>query len=170
MTTQAQFADAIALLKADHRHFDDLFDAFGKSKWPVRRQSVAQQICAELAVHISLEEELFYPALRGRIADDDLDRAMARLDEAKVLMKLVQGADPRDEFYAAKVHVLSESLRYHAREEEQFIYGLFARCRRAAVDVVTLGKAMIARKHALLAQMRPVGLSGRPSLRLVAAA
>lgn len=169
--TQSHFADAIALLKADHRHFDDLFEAFGKSRWPVRRQSVAHQICTELAIHINLEEDLFYPALRGRVADDLLDRALARLDETRILMRLVETANPRDEFYAAKMHVLAQSVRSHVQEEELFQHGLFARCRRAAVDLVTLGKAMIARRGALVAQARPVGLPmGRNGLRLVAAA
>ena len=68
--------DAIALLKADHRKVEDLFESFEKATDKARKKTLADQICMELTVHTKIEEDIFYPACRGKIDDEDL------LDEA----------------------------------------------------------------------------------------
>jgi hemerythrin superfamily protein len=157
--SQPQFTDAIALLKADHRHIDDLLVEFGKSRWPLRRQSVADRLCSALTIHMALEEEIFYPAFRGRIADEMLDRARAEDDGARLLIRLIEAANPRDDSYPAKVRVLSDSIRRHIGAKERFIHGLFARCRRAGVDLVALRDAMMARRRDLMAQGHFAGMA-----------
>ena len=58
-------ADAIALLKADHRKVEELFEQFEKAKDHGQKQELAQEICTELTVHATIEEEIFYrPAKR----------------------------------------------------------------------------------------------------------
>ena len=52
--------DAIALLKADHRKVEELFEKYEKSRG--KKAEIAQQICLELTVHTAIEEEFFYPA------------------------------------------------------------------------------------------------------------
>jgi len=56
-----QKPDAIALLKADHRKVEDLFEKFEKARSD-RKEALAKQICTELSVHATIEEEIFYPA------------------------------------------------------------------------------------------------------------
>src|SRR3546814_2494057 len=80
-----QFTDAIALLKADHRKVEDLFEQFEKAGSPARKKTLARQICLELKIHTLIEEEIFYPAFRGRIEDDTLDEAYVEHDGAKLL-------------------------------------------------------------------------------------
>jgi len=58
--------DAIALLKADHRRVEELFEKFEKAKDGRRKRALAEEICTELAVHTTIEEEIFYPAARAR--------------------------------------------------------------------------------------------------------
>ena len=58
----AEKQDAIALLKADHREVEELFEQFEKATGDGRKQKIAEQICLELSVHSSIEEEIFYPA------------------------------------------------------------------------------------------------------------
>jgi len=166
--TQPQFTDAIALLKADHRHIDDLLAEFAKSRWPLRRQSVADALCTMLKIHIALEQDIFFPAFRGRLADEMLDRAHAEDDSASLLIRLIESANPRDEAYATRVRTLADSIRRHIHAKERFIHGLFARCRKAGVDLVSLRDAMIERKREMLAQGRFSGKATR-ALRLVAA-
>jgi hypothetical protein len=164
--TQPQFADAIALLKADHRHIDDLFVEFGKTRWPMRRQSVADMLCTTLKIHIALEQEIFFPAFRGFLPDDLLDRAQAEDDGATALIRLIEHANPREDLYGARVKALAEAIRRHIHAKERFIHGLFARCRRAGVDLVALRDAMVERRRALSAQG---SFAARTPLRLVAA-
>ncbi len=56
--------DAVALLKADHRKVEDLFEKFEAAKSGSVKQKLVQQICIELTVHATIEEEIFYPACK----------------------------------------------------------------------------------------------------------
>ena len=62
--------DAIALLKADHRKVEDLFEKFENAKGTERKQALAKEICTELMVHATIEEEIFYPACKEAVEED----------------------------------------------------------------------------------------------------
>ena len=62
--------DAIALLKADHRKVEDLFEKFEKAKDADRKKALAEQICLELSIHAMIEEEIFYPSCKGKVEED----------------------------------------------------------------------------------------------------
>jgi hypothetical protein len=105
-----------------------------------------------------IEEEIFYPAFRGRIEDDTLDEAYVEHDGAKVLVNDIEAGAPEDDFYDAKVKVLSEEIKHHVHEEEMREEGMFAQCRKTDVDLVALRDAMLARKQELMAQEAAGGL------------
>lgn len=155
---EPQFTDAIALLKADHRKVEDLFEKFEGAKSADRKQALAHEICVELKIHTLIEEEIFYPAFRGLIEDDTLDEAYVEHDGAKVLINDLEAGSPEDAFYDAKVKVLSEEIKHHVHEEEMPSEGMFAQCRKTDVDLVALRDAMAARKKELLAQAKADGL------------
>ncbi|WP_255468873.1 hemerythrin domain-containing protein [Reyranella sp. CPCC 100927] len=143
-------ADAIALLKADHRHVEDLFEKAGKARGD-RKQALVRKICTELAIHTMIEEEIFYPCCKGQIEDEDvLDEAYVEHDGAKVLIAELLQSDPDAEFFDAKVKVLSEMIKHHVKEEERRAEGLFAQARKAGLDVDQLGEMLMARKQALM--------------------
>ena len=143
--------DAVALLKADHRKVEDLFETYENSKSKSAKAKLAQQICMELTVHATIEEEIFYPAVKGQVEDDMLDEAYVEHDGAKVLIAEISAGSPDDEFYDAKVKVLSEEIEHHVKEEEARMEGLFAQARKAGLDMDALGEQMAARKQQLLA-------------------
>jgi hypothetical protein len=147
-----EFTDAIALLKADHRKVEDLFDKFEKAKDAARQQAIATQICNELKIHTLIEEEIFYPAFKGKIEDDTLNEAYVEHDGAKVLINDITKASPEDDYYEAKVKVLSEEIKHHVHEEEMPTEGMFAQCRKTDVDLVALRDQMAARKEELTAR------------------
>ena len=146
------FTDAIALLKADHRKVEDLFADFEKASSSSKKKELAHRICVELKVHTMIEEEIFYPALRGKIEENVLDEAYVEHDGAKVLVNDIEAGGPDDDFYDAKVKVLSEEIEHHVKEEEKPAEGMFAQAREADVDLVALRDQMLARKEELLAQ------------------
>ncbi|PXA84781.1 hemerythrin [Nostoc sp. 3335mG] len=152
------FTDAIALLKADHRTVEDLFEKFDGAKSGDRKKVIAHQVCVELKIHTMLEEEIFYPAFRGKIEDDTLDEAYVEHDGAKVLINDIEASGPDADFYDAKVTVLSEEIKHHVHEEEAQGEGMFAQCRKTDVDLVALRDEMLARKEELLAQDKAEGL------------
>ena len=149
--------DAIALLKADHRKVEKLFADYAKAKRPDKKRALARQICTELTVHTMIEEEIFYPACRGETKDDTLNEAFVEHDGAKVMIAEIEGGDPGDDYFDAKVKVLSEEIKHHVKEEER-PGGLFAQARKADLDLDALGKKLKNRKKALLTRIDADGL------------
>ena len=158
MADTEQYVDAIALLKADHRKVEALFEQFEGARGNKSKQAIAGQICTQLKIHTLIEEELFYPAFRGKIEGDTLDEAYVEHDGAKVLINDIEAASADEDFYDAKVKVLSEEIKHHVHEEEMPSEGMFAQCRKTDVDLVELRDAMAARKQELMAQAQSGGL------------
>jgi hypothetical protein len=150
--------DAIALLKADHRTVEGLFEQFEAASGDGKKQKIALQICMELTVHAKIEEEIFYPACEGKIEEDLLKEAYVEHDGAKVLIAEIEGGAPSDEFYDAKVKVLGEQIEHHVGEEEMRMEGMFSQARKAGIDMDALGDQLRARKEALLAEYKATGL------------
>ncbi|HEV2747421.1 MAG TPA: hemerythrin domain-containing protein [Allosphingosinicella sp.] len=150
--------DAIKLLSEDHRTVEDLFEQFEKASGDGRKEKLARRICTELKVHAMLEEEIFYPALRGKIEDDDLDEAMVEHDGAKLLINEIEAGEPDDQFYDAKVKVLQEQIEHHVKEEEKQQGNIFSQARKADVDLEALGEQMAARKAELMRLAESEGL------------
>lgn len=151
--------DAIALLKADHRKVEKLFEQFAKARDESKKHALVQQICEELIVHTMIEEEIFYPACSGQIEDEDVvEEAYVEHDGAKVLIADLMADDRDDGFFEAKVMVLSEQVKHHVKEEEKRSEGLFAEAKNAGLDLNELGARMAERKQELLAEIKSNGL------------
>ncbi|HET9459230.1 MAG TPA: hemerythrin domain-containing protein [Sphingomicrobium sp.] len=144
--------DAIALLKADHREVEDLFAKFEKASGEGRKQHLAREICRQLTVHATIEEEIFYPACEGKVEEELLKEAYVEHDAAKLLIAEIEAGKPSDEYYEAKVKVLKEEIEHHVEEEEKRLEGLFSQARKAGLDMDSLGELLAARKADLLKQ------------------
>jgi hemerythrin superfamily protein len=141
--------DAIALLKADHRQVEEWFGQFEKARDDNRKQTLATKICNALKVHTRIEEEIFYPAFLEATEDKDLHHeAEVEHDGAKKLIAEIEAIGPDDDYYDAKVKVLSEMIKHHVKEEEQ-PGGMFAEARKSDMDLQDLGERMAARKAEL---------------------
>ncbi len=149
--------DAIALLKADHRKVEDLFAAFEKAAG-AKKKTLAEQICLELTVHTKIEEDVFYPACEGAVEESLIKEAYVEHDEAKVLIAEIEAGGPDDEFYDAKVKVLSELIEHHVAEEEKRVEGMFSQARAAGLDMDELGRRMAAEKEQLTAAYKKGGV------------
>jgi len=142
--------DAIALLKADHRGVEKLFAQFEKARSESKKEDLAQRICRELQVHTRIEEELFYPAFLEATQDKELHHeAEIEHEGAKRLIAEIEGSGPDDEYYDAKVKVLSEMIKHHVKEEEQRD-GMFAEARKSEMDLAFIGEQMLERKKELM--------------------
>ena len=150
--------DAIAMLKADHRKVEEIFAAFESATSSSKKQKLAEQACLELKVHTAIEEEIFYPACRGQIEEDLLNEAYVEHDSAKLLINEIEAASPDDDFYDAKVKVLSEMIEHHVEEEEKRSEGMFSQARKAGLDMDALGEQMAAEKEQLIATYKAGGL------------
>ena len=150
--------NALQLLSADHREVEELFEKFEKARGDDKKEQIARQICTELKIHAMIEEEIFYPALRGKISDDDLDEAVVEHDGAKVLINDIEAGSPDADYYEAKVKVLQEQIEHHVKEEERQHDNIFSQARKTDVDLDALGEQMRARKMELMALAESKGL------------
>jgi len=155
---EAKTQDAIALLKADHRAVEELFEKFEKATASERKRKLADEICLELTVHAEIEEEIFYPACEGKVDEDLLKESYVEHDGAKVLIAEIMNGGPSDEFYDAKVKVLQEEIEHHVEEEEKRLEGLFAQARKADLDLDELGQQLASRKAELTEQFKASGI------------
>ena len=150
--------DAIALLKEDHRRVEELFESFEKARGDERKQKLALEICKELTIHTILEEEIFYPALDGKVDEDLLKESFVEHDAAKLLIAEIENGEPSEEFFDSKVKVLKEEIEHHVEEEEKRGEGLFAQARDANVDLDALGEQLARRKEQLTQEIEATGL------------
>jgi hemerythrin superfamily protein len=111
--------DPTEMLKSDHRHVEELFSSFEKATNAEQKSQLAAQICTELMVHTLLAEEIFYPACRGDMDQRLLEEAQVEHDGAKTLIIEIHAGSPDDQYFNAKVKVLSEEIKHHVREEEK---------------------------------------------------
>src|SRR4029077_2737564 len=116
------------------------------------------EICLELSVHAQIEEEIFYPACEGKVDEDLLKESYVEHDGAKVLIAEIMNGGPSDEYYEAKVKVLSEEIEHHVEEEEKRMEGLFAQARKSGLDMDALGQQLAARKLELTDQFKTSGV------------
>ena len=138
--------DAVAMLKADHRLVEELFEKFENATRKEQKKKIAQQICMELTIHTMIEEEIFYPACKEVVEEDLLDEAYVEHDGAKMLIAEISQGSPDDKFFDAKVTVLSEEIKHHVKEEEKRSEGMFAQAKAAGLDMNELGELMTMRK------------------------
>lgn len=153
---KATHEDAIAVLKEDHRAVEKLFKQFEEAKGEGRKETLARRICLELTAHTTIEEEIFYPALTAKVDEDLLKEAYVEHDAAKLLVAEIEGGSGKsDDFFDAKVQVLSEEIDHHVKEEED---ELFPQVRKADLDLKLLGERLAERKSELLKDYKADGV------------
>jgi hemerythrin superfamily protein len=152
-TRSASKTDAVKLLTADHAKVKKLFRQFEKLKedGDAREKSaLVEEICAELIVHTTVEEEIFYPAVREAIDDEGLvDEADVEHESAKTLIAQLSRMRPGEDHYDARVTVLGEYIDHHVQEEQK---EMFPKAKRARVDMAELGQRIMERKEQLQAR------------------
>ena len=146
--------NAITLLRQDHAQVKALFKEYDKlaeaDADAGERQMLALQICDMLTVHATIEEEIFYPAAREVVseADEDLlDEAQVEHASAKDLIAQIQGMDPADALFDAKVKVLGEYINHHVKEEQNELFPKLSK----KLDLKAVGAQLQARKDELMA-------------------
>lgn len=145
---------AFTLLKADHDLVKELFDKFEETNNSKSKQKIVAEALAELKVHAAVEEQVFYPALRQHMEDEDglMDEADEEHHVAKFLIAELDQMDGNEEHWEAKFCVLAENVRHHIKEEEGEI---FPQARKTDIDFAELGRRMSELKESLSEQGVP---------------
>jgi len=154
--------DAIALLKADHRTVEQLFEQFATAE-EAQASAIATRICELLTVHAQIEEEILYPAAKQAFEEDESEEALDLVNEAAVehgtakeLIAKIEAMTPEHEAFRATVKVLGEYIKHHVKEEESELFPLL---KKTELDLRELGAQLFERKAAL---MEELGITAEP--------
>jgi hemerythrin superfamily protein len=150
--SQKTTMDAIDLLKEDHAKVKKAFKEFEKmDKEDLELlKEVVSTVCADLTAHTTIEEEIFYPAVRATIDDDDLmNEAQIEHQSAKDLIAQLESMQPDDPLYVPSFTVLGEYVNHHVKEEED---EMFPAVKKLELDLEALGAQMKERKDELVAE------------------
>jgi Hemerythrin HHE cation binding domain len=145
--------EVLDMLKEDHKKAKKAFAEFERldkedEEDSERCKEIIEQTCKELEVHATLEEDLFYPAVREEIKETELvDEAEVEHMTAKMLIQQLQEGDLEDERQAAVFKVLGEYIKHHVREEEN---EMFEQLSRAKIDWDRLLQDMQQRRTELM--------------------
>ena len=148
--------EATKLLKRDHARVKMLFARYAEQgeRALQTKQEIFDQLQAEVDVHTRIEEEIFYPFVKGLRSAELRDLVAESVEEHAVLKRLldeIRSSSPEKEEFDAKMKVLEENLLHHAEEEEEGkMFPLFIQ----TVDVAErneLGRKLEARKDSLQA-------------------
>jgi hemerythrin-like domain-containing protein len=147
--------DALKLLKADHREVEGWFSDY-EDAGDAEKARLADKICLALKVHTQVEEEIFYPAARDALSDEEiLDEAVVEHAAARDLIAEIEQMEVGEDLFDAKVKVLSEQIEHHVQEEET---EMFPKLRETDMDMDALGARMAERKKELMSKLqRPNG-------------
>lgn len=148
--TAADPRDALSMLRQDHEAVSQLFADYDQARTVSRKKALVAEIGAALSVHMQIEEEMFYPAVKD-VLKNKLLLPEAKVEHAglKDLLAQIEGVEPGEPSFDAKVKVLSEYVEHHVKEEQD---EMFPKIRSSSLDTIELGDRMLARREDLLAQ------------------
>ena len=148
--TRSRASGAIEMLKADHDKVKKAFKEFEKLEQDDTETArhIVQVVCEDLKVHTTLEEEIFYPAVREAIEDEDImNEASVEHETAKMLIEQLENMGPDDPNFRATFTVLGEYVLHHVKEEEG---EMFPEAKKTDLDMEALGERMRQRKEELV--------------------
>ena len=123
---QAQPADAIAMLKADHQRVKDLFAQYEATSNLETKRTLAEQVFVELETHAQLEENVFYPAVNEETdkGPELVKESLSEHETVKTLMQALRSMAHDTEEFDAKFQELIQHVTHHVEEEEAEMFPL----------------------------------------------
>lgn len=156
--------DALDLLDADHRRIEDLLARYVElaalKAPPPQRKALAEEVCLQLTIHLRLERELFDPAVREALPDDQVvDEAEADHDSLRDLVARILATRAEDPLHDPRMALLAQYVTRHVQRESG---PLFDRVRACGMDLPALGRALAVRQdelHAVADALREEALA-----------
>lgn len=143
--TRTGVVDALDLITTQHDEVDALFIQLeSKSATGDTRQRLFDQLADNLAAHATMEEKVFYPAVRSKRTDDMLIESTEEHLQMKRMIADLLELPTDDERFDAKLKVLKEEVEHHAREEEEEKLFPIVRTLLSADELAALGNEMLA--------------------------
>jgi hemerythrin superfamily protein len=151
--SRSKSVEAIDMLKQDHDKVEKAFKEFESiDREDMRRcRELVMSVCEDLKLHTTLEEEIFYPAVREALEDENImNEAAVEHETAKMLIEQLENMQDDDPNFHATFTVLGEYVRHHIKEEEG---EMFPEARKSELDFEALSERMRERRQELMGEM-----------------
>lgn len=122
LAADGETTDAVDLLVRQHRHLEALLKTLTADAPPALRSERLQSAGDELAMHLSAEEQVFYPAVHAKRTEDILLESLEEHLSLKRLLADLLALDPGDPTFTPKCKVLREQVEHHHGEEEEHLF------------------------------------------------
>ena len=144
--------NATELLKKDHDAVKQLFTEFESAASADEKRKIFEDIREELLIHATIEEEIFYPALRkanSSEAKEEVEEALREHQAVKAMLNELRNMSAEDDAALIdKMRTLSRNVQHHVQEEEG---KLFATAEQLGQDRLSqLGEQLQQRKQELM--------------------
>lgn len=138
------------MIRMDHTHVLLTFHQYEIDTSAKKKQALVTTACRALEIHAQLEEEIFYPAMRALVGDDDtLEKSVPEHDEMRRLINRLRAMKPTDAAYDETFMELMRDVLHHVADEETVI--LPEAERRLGKQLDELGVKMTKRRLQLVA-------------------
>lgn len=108
-----------SMIRLDHTHVVAVFHRFKDTTSPARKRALVDNACLALDIHAQLEEEIFYPALRSAMPDNEvLAKSVPEHDEMRRLMTELRALEPTDPAFDRTFRDLMRTVLHHVADEE----------------------------------------------------
>lgn len=164
--------DATSQIRADHTHAMAIFHRYRLDGRGRDRRALVDAACLALEIHARLEEEIFYPAVRGADgghagygdatgttamtttdgpagAAADVDAKVADHDRMRGLIAVLRASSPDDPSFDEHFMTLMRVVMHHVADEETRMLPLAERT-LGAQRLDELGAQMMGRRMALM--------------------
>lgn len=147
----------IVLIKEEHQIFRELFDRIESAEGDALI-GLSGEICARLVIHMKIEEEILYPALKEVINAEEVDEGVVEHQVARNLIFDITRMTGREEMFRSKVHVLGEETMHHIGEEDSKLFEDAKEAwKQGRIDLVELGPQLRARRKELFDRLDSMG-------------
>lgn len=162
------------MIRFDHSHVMVTFHQYSRDKRPTVKKALADTICDALEIHATLEEEIFYPAMRQRDAKEPfIHKAEPEHNEMRRIiaeLRRTSGADPRHDDLMME---LMRDVIHHVADEETKLLpqaeAIFPKERLSEMGARMTSRRMqlVGPKAGKLAKSHAVGFSGSTAAMVV---
>lgn len=147
--------DVVAVRSAAYQQVRALFDRYDRlvadGAGVEARRALAEDICVQLTVHITADEELFYPAVRAAVRDEAvIGEAAAMHHGARHLIADIVDATSPEGMLDERVKGLRVRVDRHLEQEQRQLH---PRLQAASADLGRLGARLVERRRELMAEM-----------------
>ena len=147
----------IVLIKEEHQRFRELFDRAESAEGDALI-GISGEIGARLLIHMEIEEDILYPALKEVINVEEVDEGIVEHQVARNLILDITRMTGREEMFKSKVHVLGEETMHHIDEEDSKLFeGAKEAWEEGRIDLVELGQQLSARCKELYDRLDSIG-------------